>query len=125
LAEIGACTVASGITLVSGFDVDGAATAAEGERMTGTIAGPQAEAPSAAQPNSSTKWLGLTVIVAATLMNLLDTSVVNVAAPSIRHSLGTSYASLQWIGAAYTLALAVGLLTGGRLGDLLGGVGGC
>ena len=34
--------------------------------------------------------------------------------------LGGSYADLQWITAAYTLAMAVGLLTGGRLGDLFG-----
>ncbi|WP_051366450.1 MFS transporter [Hamadaea tsunoensis] len=65
-------------------------------------------------------WLGLFAILAATIMNLLDATVVNVAGPSIRANLGGSLASLQWIAAAYTLALAVGLLTGGRLGDLFG-----
>jgi EmrB/QacA subfamily drug resistance transporter len=65
-------------------------------------------------------WLGLSAILAATIMNLLDGTIVNVAAPSIRADLGGSYASLQWIAAAYPLALAVGLLTGGRLGDLFG-----
>jgi EmrB/QacA subfamily drug resistance transporter len=65
-------------------------------------------------------WLGLSVVLMATLMNLLDSSVVNVAAPAILRELGGSFASLQWISAGYTLALAVGLLTGGRLGDMFG-----
>jgi len=66
------------------------------------------------------RWLGLSAILAATLMNLLDSTVSNVAAPSIRADLGGSLATLQWIAAGYTLALAVGLLTGGRLGDMYG-----
>jgi EmrB/QacA subfamily drug resistance transporter len=65
-------------------------------------------------------WLGLSAVLAATIINLLDSTVVAVAAPSIRADLGGSYASLQWIAAAYPLAMAVGLLTGGRLGDLIG-----
>jgi EmrB/QacA subfamily drug resistance transporter len=65
-------------------------------------------------------WLGLSAILAATIMNLLDGTVVNVAAPSIRADLGGSYATLQWIAAGYPLALAVGLLAGGRLGDRYG-----
>lgn len=69
---------------------------------------------------SQRPWLGLFAILAAMIMNLLDSTVVNVAAPAIRTDLGGSYASLQWIAAGYTLALAVGLLTGGRLGDLYG-----
>ena len=66
------------------------------------------------------KWLGLTVILAATLMDLLDATVLNIAAPAIHRSLGGSTAALQWFAAAYTLALASGLLVGGRLGDICG-----
>ncbi|MFG2088162.1 MFS transporter [Spirillospora sp. NPDC048824] len=66
------------------------------------------------------RWLGLSAILAATLLNLLDSTVVNVAAPAIRADLGGSYAALQWMAAGYTLALAVALLTGGRLGDMFG-----
>jgi EmrB/QacA subfamily drug resistance transporter len=65
-------------------------------------------------------WLGFFAVLAAIIMNLLDSTVVNVAAPSIRTELGGSYSGLQWIAAGYTLALAVGLLTGGRLGDMYG-----
>lgn len=66
------------------------------------------------------RWLGFFAVLTATIMNILDSTVVNVAAPAIRADLGGTYASLQWIAAAYTLALAVGLLTGARLGDMFG-----
>ncbi|MBO3750557.1 MFS transporter [Streptosporangiaceae bacterium NEAU-GS5] len=69
---------------------------------------------------SPRRWLGLFAILTATLMNLLDTSIVNVALPVIRRDLGGSYATMQWIAASYTLVLAIGLLTGGRLGDMFG-----
>src|SRR5258708_28604978 len=69
---------------------------------------------------SGRRWLGFFAVLAALIMNLLDSTVVNVAAPSIRADLGASYSDLQWIAAGYTLALAVGLMTGGRLGDLFG-----
>src|SRR5438105_9690592 len=74
----------------------------------------------ASQTSSTRRWLGLSAILGATLMNLLDSTVSNVAAPSIRADLGGSLAMLQWIAAGYTLALAIGLLTGGRLGDMFG-----
>ncbi|THV41786.1 MFS transporter [Glycomyces buryatensis] len=66
------------------------------------------------------RWWGLIAILAATLLNLLDASIVNVAAPSIRTELGGTAATLQWLAAGYTLPLAIGLLTGGRLGDMFG-----
>jgi MFS family permease len=56
-------------------------------------------------------------VLAASLMNLLDANVRNVAAPTIRTDLGGSFADLQWLTAGYTLAMAMGLLTGGRTGD--------
>lgn len=66
------------------------------------------------------RWLGLLAILATTLLNLLDASIVNVAAPAIRTELGGTAATIQWLAAGYTLALAIGLLTGGRLGDMFG-----
>lgn len=65
-------------------------------------------------------WTGLAVVLAAMIMNLLDSTIVNVAAPSIQRDLGMSSSALEWIAAAYTLAIAVGLMTGGRLGDMFG-----
>lgn len=66
------------------------------------------------------RWWGLVAILAATLLNLLDATIVNVAAPAIRGELGGSVATVQWLSAGYTLAMAIGLLTGGRLGDMYG-----
>jgi EmrB/QacA subfamily drug resistance transporter len=66
------------------------------------------------------RWLVLFVVLAAECMDLLDGTVVNVAAPNIHESLGASSTALQWIVGGYPMALAVGLLIGGRLGDLLG-----
>jgi EmrB/QacA subfamily drug resistance transporter len=66
------------------------------------------------------RWLGLTAILAATLLDLLDSTIMNVASPTIRHSLGGGTEALQWFAAAYTLAFAAGLLVGGRLGDKFG-----
>jgi EmrB/QacA subfamily drug resistance transporter len=66
------------------------------------------------------RWLILFIVLAAECMDLLDGTVVNVAAPSIHRTLDSSTTALQWIVGGYPLALAVGLLVGGRLGDLLG-----
>jgi EmrB/QacA subfamily drug resistance transporter len=65
-------------------------------------------------------WLGFVVVIAASVMDLLDSTIAQTAAPAIRHDLGGSYAALEWISAAYTLAMAVTLLLGSRLGDVLG-----
>ena len=65
-------------------------------------------------------WLGFIVVIAASVMDLLDSTIAQTAAPAIRHDLGGSYAALEWISAAYTLAMAVTLLLGSRLGDLFG-----
>ncbi|HEY5986209.1 MAG TPA: MFS transporter, partial [Streptosporangiaceae bacterium] len=62
----------------------------------------------------------LAIVLTGQFMALLDTSIVNVAIPAIHSSLGASGASLQLIVAGYTIAYAVLLVTGARLGDVLG-----
>ncbi len=62
----------------------------------------------------------LVVVVAAAVMDQLDTTIVNVAGPAVRADLGGGAATIQWLVAGYTLAFAVLLVTGGRLGDLFG-----
>ncbi len=78
--------------------------------------------PSAPLPPAAPRlrWLAFAVVLAAAVMDLLDSTIAQVAAPAIRRDLGGSYAVIEWITAGYTLAMAVGLLTGGRLGDLFG-----
>ena len=66
------------------------------------------------------RWLVLAIVLAAEIMDLLDSTVVNIAAPTIRKDLGGTYSAIQWIAAGYTLAFAVMLVTGGRLGDIVG-----
>ena len=66
------------------------------------------------------RWVALFVILAVEVMDLLDSLVTTIAGPVIRAELGGSLSLIQWLGAAYTLAMAVGLLTGGRLGDIFG-----
>jgi EmrB/QacA subfamily drug resistance transporter len=66
------------------------------------------------------RWQILFVILAAECMDLLDSTIVNVAAPAINHDLHTSSTALQWIVGGYALAISVGLMTGGRLGDIFG-----
>ena len=69
---------------------------------------------------SRTRWVALAVVCTGSLMNVLDTTIVGVALPAIRHDLGFSQASLAWVVNAYLLAFGGFLLLGGRLGDLLG-----
>jgi len=66
------------------------------------------------------RWLALIVLCLGTLMIVLDTTIVNVALPSIRADLGFSETSLAWVVNAYLLTFGGFLLLGGRLGDLYG-----
>jgi EmrB/QacA subfamily drug resistance transporter len=66
------------------------------------------------------RWAVLALVLAAECIDLLDGTIVNVAAPTIRTDLAASAAGLQWIIGGYALAFAVGLITGARLGDRYG-----
>src|SRR5687767_7643897 len=70
--------------------------------------------------DTRTRWLALIVLCMGTLMIVLDTTIVNVALPSIRSDLGFSETSLAWVVNAYMLTFGGFLLLGGRLGDLFG-----
>src|SRR5207249_6790142 len=70
--------------------------------------------------NSRTRWYALIVLCLGSLMIVLDTTIVNVALPSIRADLGFSETSLAWVVNAYLLTFGGFLLLGGRLGDLFG-----
>jgi EmrB/QacA subfamily drug resistance transporter len=68
----------------------------------------------------SRKWWTLAAVSIATFMLLLDITVVNTALPSIQDDLGGSFADLQWVVDAYTLALAAVVLAAGSLADRVG-----
>lgn len=64
--------------------------------------------------------VALVIVALAFVMDLLDSTIVNIAIPSIQTNLGASYADIQWLIAGYSLAFAVLLITGGRMGDVFG-----
>jgi len=66
------------------------------------------------------RWAALAVLLVAEAMNLLDTTIVQVAAPAIHAELGGSDRTISFCTTAYTLPFALLLVTGGRLGDVLG-----
>jgi EmrB/QacA subfamily drug resistance transporter len=68
----------------------------------------------------SNQFVVLAIILVATFMILLDISIVNVGIPSIQRELHASFAQVQFVVAGYQLAYGVILITGGRLGDIVG-----
>jgi EmrB/QacA subfamily drug resistance transporter len=79
-----------------------------------------APARSAMPKPSRLQWLVLPTVLGADIMDLLDSTIVNVGVPSIARDLHATTTQLQWVIAGYTLAMAVLLITGGRLGDIYG-----
>lgn len=66
------------------------------------------------------RWIALAVLAMADFMVILDSSIVNVALPSVGRALGLSQGGLSWVVNAYVLAFGGFLLLGGRLADVLG-----
>jgi EmrB/QacA subfamily drug resistance transporter len=91
-----------------------------GERSMTAVLDRPVLSPTEASPARTHVWAGFAVVLAAMIMNILDSTIVNIAAPAIRRDLNASPSALEWVAAAYTLAIAVGLMTCGRLGDMFG-----
>jgi EmrB/QacA subfamily drug resistance transporter len=87
--------------------------------MSATIA-PHPDAAAETVARNPLRWLVFAVVLSADVMDLMDSTIVNVAGPSIRRALGGGATTLQWLSAGYTLAFAVFLITGARLGDMFG-----
>ena len=66
------------------------------------------------------RWLVLTVVLIAEMMDLLDSTIVNVGGPALAEKLQATSTDLQWVIGGYALALGSGLILGGRLGDRFG-----
>ncbi|MBC8091780.1 MAG: MFS transporter [Pseudonocardia sp.] len=71
------------------------------------------------QPDSR-RWIAFLIMTVATFMDLLDATIVNVALSEIQADLGLGFVEIQWLTAGYVLAFALTLITGGRLGDIVG-----
>jgi EmrB/QacA subfamily drug resistance transporter len=70
--------------------------------------------------DSRSRWFALVILCLGSLMIVLDSTIVNVALPSIKKDLGFSQTSLAWVVNSYLLTFGGFLLLGGRLGDLFG-----
>ena len=70
--------------------------------------------------DTRTRWVALIVLCLGSLMIVLDSTIVNVALPSIKRELGFSQTSLAWVVNGYLLTFGGFLLLGGRLEDLFG-----
>src|ERR1700730_14488332 len=64
--------------------------------------------------------IGLGVMLAGVFVTVMDNSIVNVAIPGIRTTLGATFAEAELVVAGYTFIFAIGMITGGRLGDIFG-----
>ncbi len=84
--------------------------------MTASSTGPSIHA----SMHSDRRWWALMVLCLGVLMIVLDTTIVNVALPSIKTDLLFSDTALAWVVNAYMLTYGGFLLLGGRLGDLYG-----
>ena len=73
-----------------------------------------------APPAYRWRWVILAVVLVAEIMDLLDSTVITIAAPTVRADLGGGTSTMQWWAAGYTLAFGVLLIVGGRLGDMFG-----
>ncbi|WP_256107593.1 MFS transporter [Streptomyces sp. ODS05-4] len=66
------------------------------------------------------RWIALAVVTLAAFLDNLDANAVTVVLPDIQKDLGAAFGTAQWTLAGYTLAYALFLITGGRLGDIYG-----
>ncbi|MFE2188302.1 MFS transporter [Streptomyces sp. NPDC059455] len=87
-----------------------------------TVAEPAPEPPIAVPPKGlrGHPWLTLLTVALGVTMVALDGTIVAIANPAIQKDLGASLADVQWITNGYLLALAVALITAGKLGDRFG-----
>jgi EmrB/QacA subfamily drug resistance transporter len=76
--------------------------------------------PATTARSDRSRWVALIVLCVGVLMIVLDTTIVNVALPSIQNDLGFSPANLSWVMNAYLITFGGLLLLAGRLGDLIG-----
>lgn len=70
--------------------------------------------------SKNSRLVATIVVLLAAAMDLLDTTIVNIAIPTIQHSFHATFNMMQWLLVGYTLTFAVMLITAGRLGDIFG-----
>src|ERR1700744_4137403 len=78
--------------------------------------------PGTKSPSLSTTllWAVLGLVLLADALDMIDSTVTNIAAPTIVRDIGGGQALIKWLGSSYALAMGVLLVVGGRLGDRFG-----
>jgi len=84
-----------------------------------TTTSSQGATPDPTRLTARLRWL-LAVVLIADILDLLDSTITNIAAPSIVRDIGGGQSLIKWLGASYALAMGVFLVVGGRLGDRYG-----
>jgi EmrB/QacA subfamily drug resistance transporter len=87
---------------------------------TAVLSAPKSAQAHAADYSVKRRKLALLVIATAFVLDLMDSTILNIALPTIQHTMHASYTALQWMAAGYTLTFALLLITGGRMGDVFG-----
>jgi EmrB/QacA subfamily drug resistance transporter len=90
------------------------------EKVTNQTSARRAFAARPPGPSDTVNWPTLLLILTGVFMTALDVFIVNVAIPSMQRNLHASDSAVQWVVAGFGLAVAVGVITGGRLGDMYG-----
>ncbi|MBN7772283.1 MFS transporter [Clostridium aminobutyricum] len=70
--------------------------------------------------NGKRRTFALVILLFASFMDILDTMIINIAIPSIQSGLQAGSSAVEWTANAYILGMALIIITGGRLGDILG-----
>ncbi len=87
---------------------------------TAILNAPKSAQAHAAGYTSKRRTLALLVIATAFVLDLMDSTIMNIALPTIQHTMNASYTALLWMASGYTLTFALLLITGGRMGDVFG-----
>jgi EmrB/QacA subfamily drug resistance transporter len=95
---------------------------AQDARSTTSDRGRTGQPPSAADPTRLTTRLRviLAIVLIADVLDLMDSTITNIAAPTIVRDIGGGESLIKWLGASYAVAMGVLLVVGGRLGDRYG-----
>ena len=74
----------------------------------------------ASEYTAKQRRIAMAVVAAAFVLDLMDSTILTIALPTIQRSMHASNAAVDWMAAGYTLSFALLLITGGRLGDVFG-----
>lgn len=100
--------------------MNGAAGQDMGRNVVPGAVGADSALASASRLTHRQRSIALAIVATAMVLDLVDMTIINVAVPTLQAQLGASDAEVQWMVAGYSTIFSLLLITGGRLGDILG-----